>query len=173
MALVVEDGTGKADAESYCSVASATAYHAARGNDDWAALTDTLREQCLRRATDALVQMFRGRWAGTRVNTTQALDWPRSNVPITDGPGAGRWTNYYPFDTVPAAVANACAELALRAITADLIADGSQALIREKIGPLEIEYQPGSNDGANYRAIESMLAPFLSANSGQIHLVRG
>ncbi|MBW2635985.1 MAG: hypothetical protein JRC86_00410 [Deltaproteobacteria bacterium] len=35
MSIVVEDGTGKADAETLISVADATAYHTARGNAGW------------------------------------------------------------------------------------------------------------------------------------------
>jgi hypothetical protein len=35
MALIVEDGTGKATAESYCTVAEATTYHTNRGNSSW------------------------------------------------------------------------------------------------------------------------------------------
>lgn len=39
MALIFEDGTGRADADSYCSVADADAYLAARGrNATWATL---------------------------------------------------------------------------------------------------------------------------------------
>lgn len=177
MALVTEDGSGRSDSESYISVADATAYHAARGNSAWAALaTDTVREQLLRKATDAMLQMFAGRWDGTRVSSTQALDWPRYNVPMKDGPANLPYSygvrSYYPSNTVPAAVARACAELALRAASGDLVADGTQAVIREKVGPLEIEYQPGSNDAANYRAIEGMLLPFLKGASGQVNLVR-
>lgn len=177
MALIVEDGTGKTDAESFISVSDATAYHAARGNAAWAALaSDTVREQLLRKATDAMTQMFSGRWAGTRVSSTQALDWPRYNVPMKDGPAnlphSYGVPAYYPSDTVPAAVARACAELALRAATGALVADGSQAVKREKVGPLEVEYQDGSSDATNYRAIEGMLLPFFRGNSGQVSLVR-
>lgn len=175
MALVVEDGTGKSDAESYISVADATAYHAARGNAAWAALAnDTIREQLLRKATDTMLQMFAGRWAGARTSSTQALDWPRYNVPMKDAPsGIGYGMGaYYPSNIVPAAVARACAELALKAAAGDLVTDGTQAVVREKIGPLEVEYQPGSQDAVNYRSVEGMLQPFLKGTGGQINLVR-
>ena len=42
MAIVTEDGTGKADAESYISVADASTYHAARGNTEWADVVELL-----------------------------------------------------------------------------------------------------------------------------------
>lgn len=178
MALVTEDGSGRSDSESLISVADATAYHAARGNAAWAALSsDTIREQLLRKATDAMMQMFAGRWAGTRVSSTQALDWPRYNVPMKDGPANLPYSygvaSYYPSNTIPAPVARACAELALKAASGDLVSDGSQAVKREKIGPLEVEYQDATTSGTSYRAIEGMLAPFMVAANGQIRLARG
>ena len=38
MSIVTEDGSGRADAETFISVADASAYHADRGNAAWAAL---------------------------------------------------------------------------------------------------------------------------------------
>jgi len=35
MSIIAEDGTGKATAESFCTVAEASAYHTARGNTAW------------------------------------------------------------------------------------------------------------------------------------------
>src|SRR4051794_18796289 len=117
MSLIVEDGTGLAGAESYISVVDATAYHAARGNTSWASLaSDTVREQLLRKATAYMVQVYRAAWAGYRFSTTQALDWPRSYVPIPDALGGyGSIPAYLAWTVVPNDVKNACAELALRA----------------------------------------------------------
>ena len=72
MALITEDGTGRADAESYCSVAAADAHHAARGAAAWAALTTEAKEQALRRATDYMGQIYGPLWAGHRSLPTQA-----------------------------------------------------------------------------------------------------
>jgi hypothetical protein len=109
------------------------------------------------------------------MSSTQAVDWPRYDVRMQDAPGAYGYggQTYYPTNTVPAAVARACAELALKASVDDLVTDGTQAVKREKIGPLEIEYQGDTTAGVSYRAIEGMLAPFFDATSGQIKLVRG
>lgn len=176
MALSVETGSGAADAESYASVAAYKAYCDGRGIS-YSARTDTQIEQDLRKGTDAMMQMFSGRWAGTRVSSTQALDWPRYNVPMKDGPAnlpeSYGVRAYYPSDAVPAAVMRACIEMAVRAATATLIADGAQAVKREKIGPLEVEYQDATTSGTSYRAIEGMLAPFMVAANGQIRLARG
>jgi hypothetical protein len=85
MALIVEDGTGKSDAESYVSVADVitwiTKYYPA--NDF---LTKTTAEQeayCLQ-STQYLDQKYGGRWLGDKNSKEQALDWPRKNV-MVDG----------------------------------------------------------------------------------------
>ena len=83
MSLIVEDGSIVTGAESYISVADASTYHTARGNAAWAALaSDAVREQCLRKATDYMEQVYRSRWQGCRVGETQALSWPRYDVEV-------------------------------------------------------------------------------------------
>lgn len=170
MALIVEDGTAKADAESYISVADATTYHANRGNAAWAALaSDTIREQLLRKATDYMVQAYRLRWKGDRVSATQALDWPRNWVEYADYQfytqnGAQKIGGYlyYPANEVPQEVKRACAELALLANSSDLLGEQGQAVKREKIGPIETEYEAFSQQGRHFPAVKSLLGPFLN-----------
>ncbi len=164
MSLIVEDGTGLPTAESLVSVAAATARHAALGNDTWATITTEQMEQALRRATAYMEQAFRTRWTGRRVSAVQALSWPRYDVCV-DG---------YSVDSnvVPAEVANACADLALKAAAGDLNADIERAVIREKVGPLETEYSPHSPQAVRYRAIDMLLAPYLSGSSAMATLVR-
>jgi hypothetical protein len=167
MALIVEDGTGKADAESYISVADASTYHANRGNTAWAALaSDTLREQALRKATDYIEQNYRLRFAGRRVTQEQALSWPRYDVLRDDG------YYYYPGDEVPTEVKNACAELALKASTDELSPDLTQGVIREKVDVLEVEYDKYSPQSPRYTAIDRLLSPFLSGSSASHSVVR-
>jgi len=166
MALEVEDGTGKATAESFISVTDASTYHTARGNAAWAALaSDAVREQCLRKATDYMEQVYRSRWQGCRVSETQALSWPRYSV-VVEG--------YLVDDaSVPDAVKRACAELALKASSADLAPDLTQGVVREQIGPIAVEYDKNSPQATRYRAIDAMLAPFLTSGGGcSVKLVR-
>ena len=47
MALVVEDGTGLPDAESYVSVADCKSYLDARGRTAWGQLTEPEQEQLI------------------------------------------------------------------------------------------------------------------------------
>jgi len=166
MALIVEDGTGRTDAESYISVTDATAYFAARGNTTWAGLaSDTVREQLLRKATDYMAQMYRVRWAGSRVTTTQALDWPRAWVPFKDAPsGYGACQPYYPNNAVPLVVAHACAELAVRAASSDLAPDVGAQVKQETVGPISVTYADGARQVNAYKAVDAMLAPFFNGS---------
>ncbi|MGA0608835.1 DnaT-like ssDNA-binding protein [Caldimonas sp. KR1-144] len=160
MALVVETGAGLPDADSYISVAEATAYHAARGNAAWAAVVDdTTREQLLRKATGFIDGTYAGQWLGYRMTDSQALDWPRGYVPRQ--PPSLTGSIYWPDDEVPVAVRNACAELALRAISGDLAPDLSGQVRSEKVGPIEVEYAPGARQQVKYQVVDGLLQPFL------------
>lgn len=169
MALITEDGTGLANAESYISVADADTRHTNLGNGAWtdASVTTAQKEAALRKATIYMVQAYRERWTGYRVKiapTMQALDWPRYGVEV----------DHFPvhYDIVPADVANACADLALKALAGDLAPDLSQAVVREKVGPIETEYNRGSPQFTRYRAIDMMLAPYLTGGASRAVLVR-
>lgn len=166
MALIVETGAGLADAESYISVADATAYHAARGNSAWAALaSDTVREQLLRKATDYMEQRYGQAWKGQRVFSAQALSWPRVYVVANDFEVAG--------DIVPQAVKNACMELALKASSGELLSDVTAVAKREKVGPIEVENFEGQSQNVRYQAVDGMLAAYLGSGVGSmIRVVR-
>lgn len=169
MTLIVENGTGLVDAESYISVADATTYHANRGNTAWAAiLTDGEREILLRKATDYMVAAYRHRWAGFRKTTAQALDFPRDFVPIKDGFFEAFLDNNF----VPIQVKNACAELALRALADDLMPDLEQGVVREKVDVIEVEYADFSPQQKRFSQVDAMLSIYFSSGSNQAKLVR-
>lgn len=164
MSIVVEDGSGVANAESYISVAGADTRLAALGMTNWADLTTTEKEQALRRATSFIEGAYRDRWKGTRLLRAQSLSWPRYGV-VVDG---------FPVEStvVPVDVANATAELAFRAAAGDLNADQTRGIVREKVGPLETEYDRYAPQATQYRSIDAMLAPYLSGGGGMARLVR-
>lgn len=174
MALETETGTGSATAESFCSVADADTYHAARGTTLWATMTTTEKEQALRRGTDYMGQTYRLRWAGYRKSDSQALDWPRYDVPKPDT-SAGRFMAYYDDDVVPVEVRNACAEMAFRAASGELAADQGQAVIERTVGPITTKYAAGSSAAKRYVAVDRLLAPLLTdgGSSSALRLVRG
>lgn len=174
MAIIVEDGTGLATAEAYCTVAEATTYFSNIGTTTWAALaSDAIREQNLRKATAFMLGRYRARWDGYRKTTTQALDWPRSLVPIKDAPDLyGGSDSYYDDASVPAAVKNACASLALRAASATLLADQTRTKKSVTIGPITTVYDDMAGQATIYAEIDAMLAPYLKTSGNQATMVR-
>lgn len=161
MTLIVEDGTGLATAESYCSTAEADAYHTARGREAaWSDLDDEVKEQLLRQAADFMRQLYRQRWKGMRASQRQALDWPRYQVELEDV-GFGGYHAYVLPTVVPDEVKNACAELALRAKSGELAPDVKRQVAEKTIGPITTVYTTGAPAYTQYRAIDLMLAPYL------------
>lgn len=177
--FIVEDGTGKSDALSYVSTAEADDYHAHRGNVTWAVLTNGQKKAALVKATDYIGQMYRKRWKGVRYSTTQSLNWPRSFVEIDDY----NYTDisyytvigglyYYPSNTVPNEVKYATCELALRSLSGDLASDLTQAVKREKVDVLEVEYSEYSPQAVRYQVVDGLLSEFLGSGSNQVKLRR-
>lgn len=91
MALIVETGTGLSNADSYITLADARVYAANYG------LTlpadDTEAEIALRQGC-AYIELQEGRYSGTRVSTSQALAWPRTDASNSVGVD-------YPDNVVP------------------------------------------------------------------------
>ena len=168
MSLVIESGSGSATAESYISVESASAYFTARGVTTWDALdtgeATAAREQALRKATDYIDSHYQ--WKGCRVYpTVQALDWPRYGV----------WAKeeYVDDDEIPEPLKRACAELALKSASDDLLADQTQGVVKEKVGVIEVEYSEHSPARVRYSFIDAMLRPYLNSVAGcNVPLVR-
>ena len=150
--IIVEDGTGKVDAQSYCSVAFADAYFATRNVTAWALLTQSVKESSLVKATDYLDATYT--WAGSKASSGQSLSWPRLNV-VLDG-----------FDvasnTIPVRLQNACAELAYRASAAPLTEDQGQRIVKEKVDVLETTYAEHSDPTTRYTIVGRMLAQLLA-----------
>jgi hypothetical protein len=172
MALVVEDGTGLANAESYISVADADTYHSKMGNSDWENLESADKEACLRRAAQFMVAVYRLKWQGRRVKQEQKLDWPRVGVVIKDLASSAGYlapASYglfqVDYNVVPDEVKNACAELALRASIGQLAPDLSQRVVSETIGPITVNYDRYSPQSPRYTEIDLMLSPFFGATA--------
>lgn len=172
MSLIVEDGTARADAESYMSVAEADTYHSDRGNAAWTGTTPQ-KEQWLRKATEYMVQTYRERWLSFRVTATQALDWPRAWVQVKDAPyGYGSFAAMIPNNVVPVEVKRACGELALQAISGDLAPALERVARREKVDVIEVEYDAGSPAYKRFRNVDMLLSPLLRGSGAMSQLVR-
>ena len=176
MTLIVETGVGLADAESYISVVDADIFHARRGREaTWSELDTAVKEVALRLATEFMEQIYRARWKGVRMQATQALSWPRAYV-YTESflhGAVGEFPYLVPDDVVPVEVKRACAELAFKSLAEELAPDLERGVKREKIGPLETEYDLATPQSKRFRSVALLLSPYLdAAGSFSIELVR-
>lgn len=173
MAFLVEDGTGLAAANSYVSVADADTYHGDRGNDGWTG-TDAVKQAALIKAT----QFIDGTYAfiannaqrdpltgfgGPLVSNDQALSWPRVNVIDKQN---------RPITGVPQKVKDATCELALLALSDDLLPTEDRATKREKVGDLEVEYMDSAANHKRYPYVTRLLRDLIISSGASRKLVR-
>ena len=144
--LIIENGQGLSNSESYVDVDYVDAYFLKRGITQWASLTN--REQLIIRAMDYIENNYT--YQGAKLISTQALQFPR----LING------------ETVyPIAIKNALCELALKANSGDLLQDTGKTTIREKVGTLEVEYDANQDDLTSYNYVNKLLAPYLVSTS--------
>lgn len=127
MSFVPATGDNNDVANAFCDVAYADAYHSLRGNTLWTG-TEPQKQAAIIKATDYIEQVYGQRFIGTY--SGEGLSWPRYNV------------FQYASDAIPDVLRKATCELALEALAGDLnpATGGTQAVIREKVDVIEIEY---------------------------------
>lgn len=158
MALVVEDGTGLANAESYVSVAVCDAYHLAMGNTTWTG-ADSVKEPALRRATQYIDAMYRIK--SERLLPTQALEFPRVDI------------SWLLPDWPVKALVDATCELALKALSGALISDTTaESIKREKVGPIETEFFRNDGTQVRYALVDKILKDLVYGASSSVRLER-
>ena len=144
--LIIENGQGLSNSESYVDVDYVDAYFLKRGITQWASLTN--REQLIVRAMDYIENNYS--YQGTKLVSTQALQFPT----LIDG------------ETVyPIALKNAVCELALKSNEEDLLQDISKSVISEKVGELEVKYDSNQDDNKIFTKANQYLAPYLVSTS--------
>lgn len=149
MALVVENGSVVAGANSYVTLAEYRAWANARGitSSD----SDTILERQVLRAMDYFEQLL---FIGNKANENQPLQWPRTEA-LIDG--------YYADATeIPVQVKRALYE----AIKVE--ADGysqwnnqERRTIREKVGDIEVQYADNSENRTITPALTSALSKLV------------
>lgn len=161
MALIIEDGTIVAGANSYVSVAEADSYLAfSAQRASWAVLSTPDKEANLVQAVRALdVSVV---WKGTPVETTQPRAWPRSGV-VLNG-------ELYPDNQVPSQVKTAQMELAAMMMQGDRTADPDSAGISEMSigkGALSVTFDKTTTPTILGPVIPALLADFSNGTLGR------
>lgn len=171
--LVVEDGTGKIDANAYISLADADAYHADRFNGCWKGGEDN-RNSAILQATEYIDREFLFVGDKTFPENPQALLWPRTGIYDDEA-------QLLANDEVPLAIQYATAELAMSALTnGELLpvsTTGAVKRSRERVGVIESEQEFDADASAVfYPRVYQMLSPYLAARrlgAGASPLMRG
>ena len=172
MAIVVEDGTGLTDAETYVSVEDCKAYLDARGRASWGLLTEAQQEASLRNAADYLDAKYGPRLQGNRLRVEQALYWPRTCVSFDNV----RWDPA----PLPVPLVRACCEAAaLSGSGTDLFLPldrGGQVIEKlEIVGPIteRTKWAGSAPVGTTYPAIDRYMNQLCGSGTLIGTVVRG
>lgn len=161
MALVIEDGTIVAGANSYVSIAGAKDYATARGVD--LGVDDAITEQRLHNAMAYLESLsYKGR---PSYPDDQALAWPRYGVTYD--------YRTIDYDVIPLQLTNAQSQLVIEQFNGVALwasygaSDGTEKFVKkEKVDVLETEYATPKEMGeiaqvASMPLVASLLRPLL------------
>lgn len=151
--LVVEDGTGIASADSYIAVADLRTYCANLNYAIAADVQDAFLATRLRAASNWIDTSFR--YKGTRLTSTQALEFPRA--------GLMDWSSML-VTGVPLRVAKACAELAYKAIADDQLFQDLERggmIHSETVGPISTTYESSAPTQKVYQQATSFLEQYV------------
>ena len=181
LTLIKEDGTGKADANSYASVADANAYHDGHlYATAWTAATDDQKAVALVMATRLIDAEFQ--FNGTRTTANQALQWPRAMCPEPDNVHVPISVllpipyDYVQYDTVPKAVVQATCEMARELLIADrTVAPAGEGLKYYNAAGVQTGYDKTDKRPVLSQVAQVMLAKYgsqISAKSGAVRLMR-
>lgn len=185
-ALVVEDGSGLPNSDSYVSVEDAVAYAVAHGIA-FSDADDDAASAALRRSTAWIDSTYRTRFTGYRTfRRSQALEWPRAGAYVyipnnaSDMAYAGGYDPAYDYlatNEIPVEIINATCEAAVRelatpgALTPDL--DRGGAVKSLKAGSVQIEYAGTASAMTVWTAIDNALSGLLRSTAMGIRAVRG
>lgn len=139
---------------SYIDAAQADAYFADRLRADaWTNATPDQKDDAL---VTAAAFIDRQAFKGAITSETQALAWPRAGVHDQEGRAVNQ-------STVPQAVKDAQAEMALALLKEDLTEDdGSKGVRRLRAGSVEVEYAGAAPARKLPDIVRAILVPFLT-----------
>jgi len=151
--MIVETGSGLANANSYVTLDDADLYHEMRLHvATWTAASDDTKEAALMWATRLLDNLID--WSGYKTSETQALRWPRSFTYDLDG---------YLIESsiIPDFLKSATAEYARNLIDEDPTGDNDLAGFKKlKIDVLEIEVDKWSETGSIPLSVWNMVKQY-------------
>ena len=160
IALVVENGTGLPDANSYCDLDFAIEYCTMKGYTDWLKLSENQQKIFIIRGTEFVDNFYT--WKGIRHKQSQSMAFPRDDIYDDDR---------YPVDGIPDKLKKACIEAAFlnassSANTLFSTKDENGKVKKQKVDTLEVEYFNAEQSGlsaadVDYKTIYDILNKLL------------
>lgn len=148
--LIIENGEGLSNAESYIDLAYLTDY-ANKRNIDITGIT----EANIIKAMDYFESAYL--FKGTKLKETQALAFPR----------------YINNEVVyPVRIKNAVCELAIKSKSNELLADTERVTKMEKVGDIEVQYDTNYSQDVSYNFVINLILPYLSNTSFSSSIIR-
>ena len=152
---------GDPNANSYCTVAEANTYHDAHlYGTVWSEAETAQKTVALIWATRLLDEMCD--WVGEKINSTQALRWPRGGAYDRDD---------YELDnaSIPRFLVNATAELARHLLIKDRLQEMDEnvaGLEAVKAGPVEVNFSSMDRIDLLPPSVDQMIKDFSKGASG-------
>ncbi len=155
-AIIVEDGSGLANSNSYVSEADLGTYVTDRGV--------TLSGTPAILLIQAMDYIELQRYKGTKGTNDQALQWPRYGVFIDD--------YSVDSDTIPQLLIDALCEVTIGIDSGtNPLADSPRETIEEVVGDIEVKYKPSSLAHTYLTAANAKLRKLLAVN-GSVRVMR-
>jgi len=150
VAIIVEDGTGVAGANSYVTVAEFQAYALARG------ITIIGNpETLLIRAMDYIESLD---YCGHKLTYTQTLQWPRYGVWVDSIP--------YQVNVIPIELKNAQMQTAISIDSGvDPLSTIPRVIHSASVGPMSVTYEDGSHT-ETIRSINASISKLIACHTG-------
>lgn len=185
MAITIVETPGSATANSFVTEPEIIAYMATRLNaSSWTSVSgSTCTEDEKKAMIEATRELSALSYKGERVDSTQALSWPREDCPNPDSPGidsiGGETLGDYPSDEIPQRVKDATCELAFQFIksgTTDVAAiDPTQGIISKTVDVLSTTWaEPHlrAQGLARYPRVLAYIKPLLSVAANGLQVFR-
>jgi hypothetical protein len=166
MSLTVETGLvvgGVVGADVYITTADCDLYWLKRNDTTWADQETEAKEAAIRLACQFIDRTYR--WKGVRKYAYQPMQWPRY-VSVVNS--AGFHTGLvdtemlYPgIDTIPTMLKEACCQLALEALSGNLMPsyDQSGRIASETVGPISVSYFANAPTTKKYPMVDLLVEP--------------
>ncbi len=158
--FVVEDGSANPAATSYMTVAAADQHHENNGNAYWLALSNSVKQTALNRATQYIDKRFGRRFRGDRRARYQALQWPRLDAFDDDGFFLSS------SNELPPELLKATAEYALRAALYNVLApDAPRAVPGQDMSDTDNPNSGEDVQAGQLRSISDKIGPIAEAKT--------